>query len=179
MANADVNGSDPVLGAADLRELSAAFAPARSLRDIGLNAWLLVGVFGLLFGITWLLGTTSTIVDPVVLAAVVACVGAPIVGALKRHRVPRAAGAAIVVLGLVLVAGVVLVLVIGGITSQHGEISSAATKGADRISGWLENLGVNADGAASAKENLKSTTPALVSTLAHGVLGGIRGLASF
>jgi len=179
MADIEPNGAEPELGESELRELSEALAPRRSLRDVGFTAWLLVGCFALLFGLVWLLGTTETIVGPVLLASVIACVGAPIVGGLKRHRVPRAAGAAIVVLGLVALGAVVLVLVIGGITSQSAEISSQAAQGADRIAGWLKDLGVNEQGVASAKEHLKASTPALISTLVHGVLGGIRGFASF
>jgi putative heme transporter len=179
MADMDGNGAEPVLGDADLRELSVAFSPGRSLRDAGMTSWLLVGCFALVFGLVWLLGTTETIVGPVTVAAVVACVAAPIVGGLKRRRVPRAAGAAIVVLGFIAIGGLVLVLVIGGITSQSDEISSQAAHGADRIAGWLGSLGVDEAGVASAKEHLKSTTPDLISTLVHGVLGGIRGFASF
>ena len=178
MVEIEGNGAEPELGEPELRELSEALAPGRSLRDVGFTAWLLVGCFLLLFGLVWLLGTTETIVGPVILAAVIACVCAPVVRGLKRHRVPRAAGAAIVVLALVAIAAVVLVLVIGGITSQSGEISAQASQGADRIAGWLKDLGINEQGVASAKEHLKSTTPKLISTLVHGVLHGIRGFAS-
>jgi predicted PurR-regulated permease PerM len=179
MAESDGNGVLPELGDAELRELSGAFSPARWLRDVGRTSWLLVGVFALVFGIVWLLGTTMTIAGPVVVAAVVACVASPVVGLLKRHRVPRAAGAAIVILGALALGGLVLVLVIGGITSQSDAIAAAAAKGADRVAGWLSNLGVNQAGVDSAKEELKSTAPGLVSTLVHGVLGGVRGFASF
>ena len=81
------------IDAAQLRELSSAFAPPRWLRDFGRSAWLAVGVFALVAGLVWLLGTTSVIVGPVVVAGIVATVTSPIVAALARHM-PRAAAAA-------------------------------------------------------------------------------------
>src|SRR3569833_3717056 len=157
MAEIEGNGAEPQLGDAELRGLSAAFSPGRTLRGVGLTAWLLVGCFALLFGLVWPLGTTMTIVGPVTVAAVAACVAAPVVGWRKQHRVPRAAGAAIVLLAMIALGGVIVVLVIGGITSQSDEIGTAATNGADRIANWLKDLGVNADGVASAKAQLTST----------------------
>ena len=47
-------------------ELSGIFAAPGWLRDLGLMAWLLVGVAGMLVGAVWLLSLTQTIVIPVV-----------------------------------------------------------------------------------------------------------------
>ena len=52
-------------------------------------AWLLVGIALFLVGSVWLMTLTSVIVVPVIVAAVVAAVGSPIVGWLHRHRIPR------------------------------------------------------------------------------------------
>ena len=81
-----------------LRQLSAVFSSPRWLRDLGIAAWLLVGVAALLVGLTWILGLTSTIVEPVLVGLVVATVASPAVSWLHRHRVPRAAGAALMLL---------------------------------------------------------------------------------
>jgi predicted PurR-regulated permease PerM len=53
-----------------------------------------------LIGATWVAALTSTIVVPVVVAGVVAAVTSPLVRMLERRGVPRAAGAALVFLGL-------------------------------------------------------------------------------
>src|SRR4051795_9370891 len=76
------------IDAAQLRELSTVFSPPRWLRDFGRSAWLIVGVFALLAALVWLLGTTSTIVGPVVAAAIVATVASPVVTTLALHM-PR------------------------------------------------------------------------------------------
>jgi predicted PurR-regulated permease PerM len=166
------------LGQEDVDRLSSVFASPRWLRDLGRTAWLLVGCFVLLAGLTWLLGATSTIVGPVVAAGIIACVTIPLVAVLGRHRIPRAAGAAIVLLGIVALGVVVLVLVIGGITSQSGDISQEASAAASKAQSWLKSLGVNDSGASSAKSTAEQDVPKIISTLTHGVINGIEGLTS-
>ena len=61
------------------------------LRDLGLLAWFLVGVGLVLFGATWLLGLTSTIVDPVMVGAILATVAGPAVTKMQAHGLPRRA----------------------------------------------------------------------------------------
>lgn len=158
-------------------QLSTVFGPPRWLRDLGRSSWLLVGVFVLAAGLGWLLGTTSTIVGPVVAAAIVATVTGPIVARLGHHM-PRAAGAAIVVLGVVAIAVLVVVVVIGGVTSQRAGISDHATGAADRVEGWLNDAGVDKSGSASAKSSLEQDVPKIVATLVKGAISGIQGIAS-
>jgi hypothetical protein len=50
----------------DTRELTGMFAPPTWLQDLGLTAWFLVGLGVALVGVIWLLGQTSSIVEPVV-----------------------------------------------------------------------------------------------------------------
>ena len=167
-----------VIGAVELDELTTVFAPPRWLRDLGRTAWLLVGVFALLAALLWLLGTTNTIVGPVLAGTIVATVAMPLVGMLQRHRVPRAAGAAIVLLGLLAIGVLVLVIVLGGITSQEGDISTHAKEAADKAQGWLKSVGVDESGSSSAKSEVESDIPKIIATLTKGVIGGIAGLAS-
>ena len=167
-----------VIGAVELDELTTLFAPPRWLRDLGRTAWLLVGVSALLAALIWLLGTTNTIVGPVLAGTIVATVAMPLVGMLQRHRVPRAAGAAIVLLGLLAIGVLVLVIVLGGITAQEGDISTHAKAAADKAQGWLNSVGVDESGSSSAKSEVESDIPKIIATLTKGVIGGIAGLAS-
>ncbi|HEX6680829.1 MAG TPA: AI-2E family transporter [Gaiellaceae bacterium] len=159
-------------------QLATVFSPPRWLRDLGRTCWLLVGFFLLIAGLVWLLGTTQTIVGPVVAAAIVAAVVSPIVRRLSEHRIPRAAGAAIVLLGAVVLAAVVAIVVIGGITSQASDIAKNATTAADKAEGWLKSLGVDDSAAASAKNSVERDVPAIISALTTGVIHGIRGITS-
>lgn len=79
----------------------------------------------------WLLALTQTIVMHVIAAAVITAVASPIVAWLKRHRVGRGLGAALVLLGVALLTAGIVLLLIGGILSQSddlsGHLSSART----------------------------------------------------
>ena len=161
-----------------LRQLSAVFSSPRWLRDLGIAAWLLVGVAALLVGLTWVLGLTSTIVEPVLVGLVVATVASPAVSWLQRHRVPRAAGAALMLLVLMALGAVIVLLVVGGIKAQSGDIAAQANAAADKFHGWLTDLGMNESGASTSTDDLKGSVPDVISTFVHGVAVGISGLAS-
>lgn len=162
---------------AESGQLATVFSSPRWLRDLGRTAWLLVGIFALGAGVLWLLGTTYTIVGPVVAATIVATVTGPIVARLAHHM-PRAAGAAIVLLGIVAIAVFVVVIVIGGVTSQRSAISEEATNAADRVEGWLNDAGVDESGSTSAKSSAEADIPKALSTLVNGAISGIKGITS-
>jgi predicted PurR-regulated permease PerM len=162
----------------DAEQLSAVFSAPRWLRDLGLLSWFLVGVAFLLAGLIALLGATSAITQPVLIGFVVACVASPVVHWLGRHGLPRAAGAALVLLALVAIAVLVIVLVIGGITSQLGDIGSYSGDAVEKVEGWLTDAGVDSGGASSASETTKDSVSSSMSALIHGAISGIEGLAS-
>ena len=161
-----------------LGQLSAVFAAPRWLRDLGLASWLLAGVLLVLVGLIWLVGATSTITQPLIVAFVVACVTLPLVRRLARHRVGRGGAAGIALLLLLAIGILVGVLVIGGITSQADDISANGSSAADEIQGWLEDAGVDSSGAESASSTAKEDVPQLISTLVNGLATGVSSLTS-
>jgi putative heme transporter len=172
------NGPGAVdIDAAALRDLSTTFSTPRWLRDLGRTAWLLVGVFALIAGLVWLLGVTNTIVAPVLVATIVATVIMPVVGALASHM-PRAAAAAIALLGLVAIAVGVTILVIAGITGQRDQVGRESGQAVERAQSWLQDAGVDEAGAESAASTVKAEVPGIIATLTRGVIEGIRGLTS-
>jgi len=158
-----------------MRERNVQFAAPVWLRDLGFTSWLLVGFVLIIVGVVWLLGQTSTIVMPVVLAGVLGAVAGPLVGWLARHRIPRAAGAILVLLGLVAIAVIIFLLVFGGISSNSSEISAKLNKALDKIQGWLQDLGIDKT---DAKNDVKKDLPEIKTTLLSGVSKGIGGLSS-
>ncbi len=82
-----------------------------------------------------------------------ACGGRP-----GARRMPRAAAAGLVLLGLLLAGAIVTLMVVGGIVANSAEITAALHKGADTLSGWAQDLGVGASGASDAT-NHGSTSP--------------------
>jgi predicted PurR-regulated permease PerM len=166
------------LDAEQLRQMSAVFSAPRWLRDLGVASWFLVGVALLFVGLTWVLGITSTIVVPVISGGVVATVASPAVTWLKQHRVPRALGALLVLLALLVFGVVILLLVLGGLIAEGDKIAAALKAGVDNIQSWIVGLGVDSSAASSANANVSSTVPSMVHTFVGGVAAGISGIAS-
>jgi predicted PurR-regulated permease PerM len=167
---------EPTVVQIDATSLSRVFSAPMWLRDLGLLAWFLVGVAVLLVGLVWLLGLTSTIIVPVTLGAILATVAGPLVTTLQRHRVPRAAGAALVLLLLLAIAVVIALLVFGGIYEQSSEIKASASQAVDKIEGWFNDAG--AGGTSSTTADVKSSTAQTGKALLQGVVSGIKELTS-
>ena len=157
-------------------ESDVQFSAPTWLRSLGFSSWLLVGFVLVIVGLIWLLAETSTIVMPVILAAVLGAVAGPAVGWLERHRVPRIGGALLVLLGLVALGVLIFCLVFGGISAQSGDISTHTNQAMDKIQGWLGDLGV--DNAQSATAGAQEAAPKVRATLLSGVAAGIAGLKS-
>jgi predicted PurR-regulated permease PerM len=158
-------------------QLTGAFATPRWLRDLGRSSWLLVGLLALVVGLVWLLAETYTITGPMVCALIVSVVAMPVVRRLDRHM-PRALAAALVLLAVLAVTILIAVVVVAGITGQSAELSARAAAGADRLQSWLKSVGVDSSSASGAISTVKSATSQMISTLVHGVVHGLTGLAS-
>jgi putative heme transporter len=157
--------------------LRDSFGAPRWLRDLGRSSWLLVGLLLVVVGLIWLLAETYTIVGPMVCALIASVVAMPLVSLLDRHM-PRALAAAIVLLAIAAIAVLVVVIVVAGITGQSAEISAEAAAGVDKLQSWMTSAGVDSSSASGTAATVKSAAPQIISTLTHGILNGIRGLAS-
>jgi predicted PurR-regulated permease PerM len=162
----------------DPAELSGLFAAPGWLRDAGFTAWLLVGVVVLLAGGIWLATLTEVILIPVIVAGVIAAVAGQLVALLKRLGLPRGLGAVLVLL-LILGAGILAgYLVLRGIGTETSAISEQLRHGADRIEGWVKDLGVSDGKAQAANHDLSTGTSDSFEALIHGVAGGVEKLGS-
>ena len=156
-------------------ERGSLFSTPVWLRDLGFASWMLVGFVLIIIGVIWLLAQTSTIVMPVILASVLGAVAAPLVDLLNRHRVPRAGGAALVLLGLIAIAALVIFLVVHGISANSGDASSLASNGLDKVESALKDAGVSTQ---DAKADVKNAIPQIRETLVTGLAAGVDGLTS-
>ena len=162
----------------NLSELSGVFAAPGWLRDAGLTAWLLAGVVLLIVGVVWLLSLTHVIFIPLVVAGVIAAVAGQLVGWLQRHRVPRAAGALLVMLAIVAAGGLATYLILAGVTSEASAISDRLTSGAGKIQGWLQDIGVSDGKAAQANHDVSKGASDSFHALLQGLAIGIKELSS-
>jgi putative heme transporter len=158
--------------------LSGIFAAPGWMRDLGFSAWLLVGVAAALVGAIWLLSLTQAIVMPVITAGIIASVASPLVDWLGRHRVPRAAGAGLVLLAIVVLALGVGLIVLSGVTSQSDGLSARLQEAMGAVESWARDLGVEAPTAASANADASTSVTAAFQALTQGLLAGIERLAS-
>jgi predicted PurR-regulated permease PerM len=145
-------------------------------RRWGIGAWLLVGMFLVIIGAVWLLAQTSSITLPLIAGFVVGAVAGAIVDYLEKRGWPRAAGAAVVILGLVAIIVVTVGLVLGGISSQSAQIDASLSHAVDRVQGWAQDLGITS--AADAAKDVKKAVPEIGRTLLTGVASGVSGLTS-
>src|SRR3954471_9992900 len=134
-------------------ELSGVFAAPTWLRDLGFAAWLLAGIIIVVIGAIGIAALTSTIFVPVVVAAILAAVLSPVVRLLERHRVPRLAGTAIVFLGAVAAAAALVVMIVGGISSQSSDLTGKLQQAAGKLETTLNDLGASSDSARQANSS--------------------------
>jgi putative heme transporter len=161
----------------DAGELSGVFAAPGWLRDIGLTAWLLVGVALFLVGAVWLASLTQTIVVPVITAAVVAAVASPLVSWMNRRGIARVLGAVLVFLGIVAVGVGLFFMVITGITSESSAIEGELSDAKDTLAGWLEDAGADPSSASDAKNEASNSVDDAGSALLGGIAKGISALS--
>jgi putative heme transporter len=159
-------------------ELSGLFAAPQWLRDLGFSAWLLVGVAAALAGAVWFLSATQTIVMPVLTAGIIASVGGPVVDWLKSHRVPRGAGAAVVLVAIVLIGAAVGLMVLAGIASEADSLAARLQEGAKQLESWAHDLGVSTSTASEANQHASATVSSGFKLLTEGLTHGIEKLAS-
>ena len=162
----------------DAERLAHVFAVPQWLRDLGLMSWLLVGTLLLLGGAVWLMALTSIIVVPVITASIIAAVLSPVVAWLARHKLGRGGAAGIVLLGTIALGGLILVLLLSGVTSQVPELEKTLKTAVDKAQAWLTDAGVSTGKAKSAGDDASSSVTAVVKALLGGVGSSIAALAS-
>ena len=162
----------------DLSELSGIFAAPAWLRDAGITAWLLAGVVLVVVGVVWLLTLTQVIFVPLLVATVIAAVAGPLVSRLNRHRVPRIAGALLVLVVIIFAGCLAGYLILKGVTTEASSISGQLKSGANEVQGWLEDAGVSDQKAQQANQDISKGASNGFDALIHGIAGGLKELGS-
>ena len=97
---------------------------------------------------------------------------------MHRHRVPRALAAALMMLAIVLVGVGMTLMVVGGIVGETSSAESHLSGAEDKITGWVEDLGVDPGTAEEAQDHASSATTKSAKALLHGVASGLGALSS-
>ena len=144
-----------------------------------MRSWLLVGVLVLATSVLWLLSQVSGFVVPLVIAAVLGALFAPLVDRLRAHGVPRPGGALLVLLGLTAVVVGSIWLVVRGIVAQAPQIGAQVTAGLDTLTSRLADQGIDVGSGASVKDRLGSATGQALEGVGSAVSGVFSGVVSF
>jgi predicted PurR-regulated permease PerM len=174
----DAPEADDAVIEIDPAELSGVFAAPGWLRDLGISAWLLVGIAAALAGAVWLLALTQTIVIPLIVGGIVASVASPVVGWLGRLRVPRALAAVLTLLLIAVIGAALAVMVFAGISDEASDISAQLEGAAQSVQTALQDAGVSSQEAQSVKDGLKDTLSSGFHAIMDGVVAGISALGS-
>lgn len=159
-------------------DLAGLFSAPGWLRDLGVSAWLGVGITLLLVGMVWLLSLTHTIVMPVITAAVVAAVSSPLVGWAQRRGLPRGIGSALLLLAIALIAAGLVVAILAAVVSQLDGLRASLRGARDAVTGWLTDLGVDGGAARGATDDVSGAVDGAVPTLLQGIASGLKQLSS-
>jgi predicted PurR-regulated permease PerM len=81
-------------------------------------------------------------------------------------------------LAIIAVAVGMTLVVVGGIVGEASSAESHLSGAADKITGWVEDLGVDSGTAEDAKDETSSATTESATALLHGVAGGLSALSS-
>jgi predicted PurR-regulated permease PerM len=146
---------------------------------LGIKSWLAVGFVLILGVILYLVSLAAGLVQPLILAVVIGMLFYPLVDGMEKRKVPRAVGAALVMLLLIAIAVGTVWITAGGILSQTDEIVTAVQQGVAALEAWLETLDIPAEMVTSATNSVQTQLPKLASGLASSVGSGLTSLLAF
>jgi len=161
-----------------VREGMAAYAP-RWLISLGLRSWLIVGVVGALFVALYLFGAAAGLMVPLIVAVVIGILFSPLVEILEKRKVPRLAGAMIVMLLLLAIAVLTLWVTITGVIEQSGEIVQQVDAGLDAMAVWMNDLEISPTMLDELEASAQKAAPQIAAGVAGFFSSSLSGLIAF
>jgi predicted PurR-regulated permease PerM len=159
-------------------DVAEAYAP-RWLVAVGVKSWLLVGAFVVVGVLVYLIGIASGLVTPLILAVVIGMLFYPLVDAMEKRRIPRAAGAGIVMLLLMALAIAVVWITASGILTQTDEILAGVEAGLQALGEWVATLDIPEETVESMESSVRDAAPKVASGIASAAGSGLSGLIAF
>jgi predicted PurR-regulated permease PerM len=148
-------------------------------RRVGTNSWLLIGTVIAVAGIIALIAATRDITGPLAIGVFLAIAFVPVVNWLEDHGIKRAAGSALVIVGLVAMivgAGFITGAALGG---QSDVLTANLGQAVDDIKGWVEGLPVGPDAVEEIDATARDAAPVVRDGLAPSVATVVDSAAGF
>jgi predicted PurR-regulated permease PerM len=136
------------------------------LHQLGLAAWSIIGLVALAALVVWGLAAVSSVVLPLLFAAVLAVIFRPLAVRLERMGVPSSLAAGLVVLGLIAVIVAVVVLTVLGIVDQSDRLM-------DELEAALVELDIDQDVIDEVQAAIEDADPAVTSGIVAAVMSGL------
>jgi len=153
------------------------------VRRVGTNSWMFVGMAVALALVILAIAATRDITAPLAVGTFVAIVCAPIVTWLQDHGLKRAAGAGIVLVGLVVVFAGCALITAEALGSQSEALSENLSKAVDEVKTWAADLPIGADAVDEVDSTAQDAAPVArdgvataLATAANSAAGFITGL---
>jgi predicted PurR-regulated permease PerM len=162
-------------GVDESKDMLRRYAPTW-LVALGVRSWLAVGFLAVLGVIITLIGIASGLVGPLIIAVVIGMLFYPLVDWMEKRKVPRAAGAAIVMLLLIVLAVGVVWITVEGILSQADEIVAGVQAGIAALGDWLEAQDISDELVDSVSSSISSAAPRVAQGVAGALSSGLSGL---
>jgi putative heme transporter len=160
---------DLAVGAA--REAVVSLRIPTWFRTLGVGAWLLLGLIGVLVVLLLFFALIGSLLVPLVAAVVLAAVTVPLVDRMDRWGLPRWLAAAVIFLLAILIAAGTVALIVWGILSQADEIGQQASRSLQEANGALSSVNIDSEQARAVVANVLKVVSA-------GFLGGVVGSAA-
>jgi predicted PurR-regulated permease PerM len=126
----------------------------------------------------WILALTQTIVAPVITAAVVSAVAAPLVKRLHGWGLHRGVAAALLLVLALLISAALVLIIVGGVTGEADALRHQLAEAKDTLVGWASDLGVNKDAAKQAGDDTSTAVSSALPALLKGLGIGLKHLSS-
>ena len=149
------------------------------VRRVGTNSWMFIGMLGALAAIIFLIAATRTITGPLAIGVFLAMVFLPVVSWLEDHGVKRAGGAAIVVLGLVVVVGGAGLVTAEALGSQADVLSENLEQAVEEVKALVADLPIGEGAVEEVDATARDAAPVArdgVATAAASALDSAAGL---
>lgn len=145
---------------------------------MGRAAWSFVGVVLAASIVYYVAAQLSGLFVPLVVAAVLGILFAPLTDWLNRWM-PRALAAGLVLVALVALGYVVVLVTLNGVIEQAPEIGSQIQSGLEALARWLGDLGLTSGSEATTVLELEETLSGILPGLASFIGGAFSSLSAF
>jgi predicted PurR-regulated permease PerM len=151
----------------------------KPLSTLGVRAWLLLGIAGVIYIVIYGLSLTASIVIPLILAVILGILFAPVVDALERRGVPRALGATIGMLLVLAIAGGTIWAVTTSVIGQWPTIQKQTMSAYTSVSAWFATLQIPTSTRAQITEQAQTLAPKIGTWFANLLFSSVTSFAAF